>query len=410
MTSGEQRLLATLDALERNQQMLTQLLAQQAQSASSSGADPDSPKSLAARDLSKILKPPAAFSAKTRDDELIKWPSWSWEFEQFLSTLDEAYQHDFVRLREHSKTPVTMNTLTDAEQHRSRIMYGLLASLLNGRLKRVLKTVSHSNGYESYRQISVDLKPSSRTRALALISMIHSWPPFDNKAGLQSQMLRLEQAIGEYDTIASAPMSDDQKLASLLRCLTGQLRQHINIIMEDSWTYDTLWSVVARYDSSSSKWGASVAATYGLAEGKGGSFQDQQTPMEIDRLGKGKGKGHKGKEGKGTKGDTKGKKGKGKGKAKDGQNSSQNANRNPAANRKCHNCQQKGHSLHVIAHIPARFNRLKVSSQQPMQIQVRHQVPQAQVRQRQQPRHRFAELRMTCQPLTSVSQVQARCV
>ena len=117
MTSGEQRLLATLDALERNQQMLTQLLAQQAQSASSSGADPDSPKSLAARDLSKILKPPAAFSAKTRDDELIKWPSWSWEFEQFLSTLDEAYQHDFARLREHSKTPVMMNTLTDAEQY-----------------------------------------------------------------------------------------------------------------------------------------------------------------------------------------------------------------------------------------------------------------------------------------------------
>ena len=269
--------------------------------------------------------------------------------------------------------------------------------------------MSHSNGYESYRQISVDLKPSSRTRALALISMIHSWPPFDNKAGLQSQMLRLEQAIGEYDTIASAPMSDDQKLASLLRCLTGQLRQHINIIMEDSWTYDTLRSVVARYDSSSSKWGASVAATYGLAEGKGGSFQDQPTPMEIDRLGKGKGKGHKGKEGKGTKGDTKGKKGKGKGKAKDGQRirKTPTVTLQPIGSA---TIVSRRATSHVIAHIPARFNRLNVSSQQHMQIQVRHQVPQAQVRQRQQPRHRFAELRMTCQPLTCVSQVQARCV
>ena len=185
--------------------MLTQLLAQQAQSASSSGADPDSPKSLAARDLSKILKPPAAFSAKTRDDELIKWPSWSWEFEQFLSTLDEAYQHDFARLREHSKTPVMMNTLTDAEQHRSRIMYGLLASLVNDRLKRVLKTVSHSNGYESYRQISVDLKPSSRTRALALISMIHSWPPFDNKAACRAKCCVLSKPLESMTALPVPP-------------------------------------------------------------------------------------------------------------------------------------------------------------------------------------------------------------
>ena len=205
----------------------------------------------------------------------------------------------------------------------------------------MLKTIPNANGFEAYRQISADLKPSSRTRALALISMIHSWPVFGNKAGLLSQLLRLEQAIGEYDSIASVPMSDDQKVASLLRCLTGQLRQHVNVLMEDSWTYDTLRSVVVRYDASSSKWGASVAATFGLAEGKGGTFQDQPTPMEIDRLGKeGKGKGGKSRE---DKGDSKGKgKGKGKNKGKDGKAKGKQAH-NPAANKTCHNCQRKGH-------------------------------------------------------------------
>ena len=97
----------------------------------------------------------------------------------------------------------------------------------------MLKTVPGRNGCEAYRQISVDLKQSSHTRALALVQMTHRWPVFDNKGGLLSQVLRLEQAFGEYDPIASSPMSDDQKVASLLKCLSGQLRQRLNIIMED---------------------------------------------------------------------------------------------------------------------------------------------------------------------------------
>ncbi|CAE7209997.1 unnamed protein product [Symbiodinium sp. CCMP2456] len=76
--------------------------------------------------------------------------------------------------------------------------------------------------------------------------------------------------MAEYDSIASQALSDDQKVVSLLRCLTGQLRQHVNLTMEDSWTYAELRGLVARYDASSSKWSASVAATYGLSEGKGG--------------------------------------------------------------------------------------------------------------------------------------------
>ena len=54
-------------------------------------------------------------------------------------------------------------------------------------------------------------------------------------------------------------------------------------------TYEALRSVVARYDAFSSKRGASVAATFGLSEDKSGTFQDQPTPMEIDRTYKGKG-------------------------------------------------------------------------------------------------------------------------
>ena len=145
-------------------------------------------------------------------------------------------------------------------------------------------------------------------------------------------------------------MSDDRRVVSLLRCLTGQLRQHVNLTMEDSWSYAELRSLVARYDASSSKWGASVAAAYGLTEGKGGVLvnaapaSSEAVPMEIDRLAKGKPKGGKDSKGKPKGKFDKGKKGKGDTKGKKGDKSKPySPNPNPAANKTCHNCGRKGH-------------------------------------------------------------------
>ena len=203
---------------------------------------PASSSPLAARDLSKVLKHPSSFGqgCKTRDEELVKWPSWSWEFEQYLSTLDREFAVDFTRIKDNPKTPIVMGTLSDAEKDRSRIMLGF----------------------------ADDLRPNSRQRALALIQATNGWPVFDLKQGLLSQVVRLEQAMSEYDSVTSAPLSDDQRLSALLRCLSGQLRQRSNIMLEDSWTYQTLRGVVCRYDASSSKWNASIAATYALIEAK----------------------------------------------------------------------------------------------------------------------------------------------
>ena len=342
VAAGEARLLEILTGMQQNQQVLTELLRSQQE-----GRESSSSSGLAAKDLSKVLKHPTSFSCQTRDEELVKWPAWAWEFEQYLGTLDKSFQVDFKRLKDNAKTVVDFSVLTETEKDRS---YGLLASLLNDRLKRLLKTVGDNNGYEAYRLISLELRPSSRTRALALMQTIHNWPVFDSKQGLLAQVVRLEQAMAEYDSIASQAMSDDQRVVSLLRCLTGQLRQHVNLTMEDSWSYAELRSLVARYDASSSKWGASVAAAYGLTEGKGGVLinaapaSSEAVPMEIDRLSKGKPKG--GKDGKGKpKGKfDKGKKGKGDAKGKKGDKTKPySPNPNPAANKTCHNCGRKGH-------------------------------------------------------------------
>ncbi|CAE7864336.1 unnamed protein product, partial [Symbiodinium necroappetens] len=264
MSAGEQKLLEVLSGMQQTQALLAQMFQQQSAGSSQASA--------------------AEFGCKSRDEELVRWATWSWEFEQYLGTLDREYILDFKRLADHPKKEIVFGTLSSAEQDRARIMYGLLASLVNDRLRRVLKTIPHQNGYEGYRQIALDLKPSSRTRALALMTAISSWPLFDQKQGLLSQVVRLEQAMSEYDAIASQSLSDDQKVASLLRCLSGPLMKHVQLVMEDHWTYDTLRALVLRFDAASSKWSSSIAATYGLGE-KGGSYTNGPTPMEIDRIG-----------------------------------------------------------------------------------------------------------------------------
>ena len=64
--------------------------------------------------------------------------------------------------------------------------------------------------------------------------------------------------MAEYDGIASQPLSDDQKVAFLLRCLSGALLKHVQLVTEDHWNYDTLGALVLRFDAASSKWSTSL--------------------------------------------------------------------------------------------------------------------------------------------------------
>ena len=85
-----------LNMMQQNQQMLTQMMQQQQQQqqqaqAASSSSSGSTQAGLGAKDLSKVLKHPPVFSCKNRDEELIRWPSWSWEFEQYLITLHKEF-------------------------------------------------------------------------------------------------------------------------------------------------------------------------------------------------------------------------------------------------------------------------------------------------------------------------------
>ena len=291
-------------------QILMQRMAEATQAASAAAqaaaysSTASSSKPLGLSDLTKVLPKPEPFRPSTRDEEFAQWPQWSWAFEQYLSCLDPSFDkelHEYAR----QSTPVLLESLSEQAKARSRIVYGMLNGLLYERGRRLLRSVPSQNGFEAWRLLSNDLMPKTRNRVLALLRTINSWPSFDAKQGIAQQLLRLEAAFEEYAQLERGGLPENNKMATLLSCLTGQLRQHANVVISDDSTYRDLRELVLRWDGAQTKWQSSVASSYGLQEGKKGLHDSGDVvPMDVDRVakaGRGKYKGGRGK-GKGDKG------------------------------------------------------------------------------------------------------------
>ncbi|CAE7512900.1 unnamed protein product [Symbiodinium natans] len=263
MGQAEQQLVNILQGVAQTQAAMTQTQAaltkflQEQDSAKGSS-------SLKGRDLAKVLKQPPPLVAKNRDEELGAWPSWSWEFEQWLTVLDPAFTADLASIKAKGNNVITEAELSDEQKERSKLLYGILAGLLHDKGKRLLRSIGGQNGFEGYRSISADLMPSNRTRALALLQAINSWPTFENKHGIAQQLLKLEAAMNEYETLQRGGLTEDTKIAAVLRWVTGQLRQHVNVLVTDTTTYDEVRALVLRWDAAQQRWSHSVAQSYGL--------------------------------------------------------------------------------------------------------------------------------------------------
>ncbi|CAE7534628.1 GIP [Symbiodinium sp. CCMP2592] len=204
-------------------------------------------------DLTKVLPKPDPFRPTTRDEEFAQWPQWSWTFEQYLSCLEPEFRQ---------QTAVILSSLDESAKRRSRLLYGMLNGLLYERGRRLLRSVQDQNGFEAWRLLSKDLMPKTRNRVLALLRTINSWPSFAAQQGLAQQLLRLESAFEEYERLQPDRLPENNKMATLLSCLTGQLRQRANVVISDDSSYSDLRELVLRWDGANTKWQTSKPGHY----------------------------------------------------------------------------------------------------------------------------------------------------
>ena len=143
-------------------------------------------------DLAKVLNKPERFPANTRDEELAMWRTWSWNFLQWLSAIDADYIGDINTIKGALDVPVAMTDMTSATRTRSLQLYSILASVLHECGRAVLRAVADQNGYEAFRVLEADLAPTNKSRHLAILAAISSYPSFNPKISLMQQVLKLE--------------------------------------------------------------------------------------------------------------------------------------------------------------------------------------------------------------------------
>ena len=288
-----------------------QAAAQAAQAAAAtSGATSSSSKDQ--KDLYKLIPKPPGFSPSDREQEVAQWRDWFWVFKQYLLVVDGSFEKDLEDLDKNVENEVDWDLLDDQEQKRGRFLYSLLSTLLSGRLLSLVRNVEHSNGLEALRQLLQNCQPKARNRTLSMLQSLMAYPAFNMKSSVMAQVMRLEEHFTQYERLGGK-VGDEMKTAILLKSISGPLKVHLNLSLNEGSSYAKVREVIRAYDTATTKWSDATSIQYPLQP-----YPDTSgpAPMDIDRLQAeiNRLKGQKGKDGK-AKG--KGKEPKGKGKGKD---------------------------------------------------------------------------------------------
>ena len=232
----------------------------------------------------KLLPKPPNFAPADRDQEVLQWHDWYWCFKQYLVVVNEKYEKDLEEVLKAPSTEVDWDLLDASEQQRGRFFYGLLGSLLQGRLLGLVKNVLNSNGLEAMRQLIQNCQPMARNRTMSLLQGIMSYPSFNMKNSILPQIVKLEEHFMVYERLGGK-LADEMKAAVLLRSISGPLKVHLNLAVNEGSSYAQIRGAIMSYDVATTKWNESASLQYVTP----GQDSTGLAPMEVDRV-KGKGK------------------------------------------------------------------------------------------------------------------------
>ena len=87
-------------------------------------------------------------------------------------------------LQQRSENEVKLSSMTAEEKGRSEKLYAILVGLLRNRPLKLLRAVEGRNGYEVWRQLSLQLAPKTRSRSIALLQAFLNHPNFTKDKGM----------------------------------------------------------------------------------------------------------------------------------------------------------------------------------------------------------------------------------
>ena len=299
-----------------SQQLMTQLSAQSTGDAPAAGSPSRTAKFAHA---SKMVRMPDPFTAVGAEAAQTAWPDFELNLLAWLGAADTEFETDLQWISDHVDTEFDMDVHSDDMATRSKELHSILVGLLRNRSLKVLRGVSGRNGYEVYRQLLKLFKPSTRPRAMALLSALMGLPTFGKDKSLYDHIQGLDRLMSEYQKASGLSVPDEVSLSVLVRCLPAHIRQHVQLSLDQSSTYATVRSRVLGFETVTNNWAPSrIHSEFGIIGTSASSAQDTGgfAPMDISRVEtKGKQKGKSKSKGK-SKMDVSSHKGKGKVKGK----------------------------------------------------------------------------------------------
>eukprot|EP00435_Cladocopium_sp_Y103_P063021 s303_g24.t1 len=278
-------------------------------------------------EASKVVRQPEPFGSENHEDDLAKWQDFNVTFKAWLFYGNKHFEVDLHRVEvTHADTPIAnVDGEPQEVQDRCHQLYSILTGMLRGKPLRLLRQVSHRNGFEVWRQLSQLFMPRTKSRAISILAALMNIPSFTLKdRTLLDQVLGLERLRTEYVRSSGVDLPDDIMLSVLVKALPKAIQQHVQLQLNESSTYNE----VTLYQHSILAWCSSwtpskIHSELGILPQSSSSVSNPNAnnmgpaPMEIDRFEKGKGKGkskgkQKGKDNPKGKGKSKSDKGKGK--------------------------------------------------------------------------------------------------
>jgi len=226
------------------------------------------------------------------------WEDWSWNFKNYVSvhSLDAAQTLTKVESIDVEITDALLQDpdpdVTAQRINFSRKLHYLLALITKGSARLVVRQLSTSNGYETWRNLFKNFALPGATRHVGLLTRILK-PVFRSEC-FEQDFHQWESLKSTFETQTGNALPDSVLVALLLNETSGLLQQHLRLNSGTLKTYADVRSTIMQYHQSAHVLKQSTLPHSG------------PMPMDIGYFGKSGGKG---------KGKTFGSKGKGKGKS-----------------------------------------------------------------------------------------------
>ena len=190
-----------------------------------------------------------------------------------------------------------MSSYSVDEQGLSNKLYAILTSYLKGSkcLNLVRSEMKHKDGFRLWKQLHQEFLPSTRSRSLALAQALAGYPSFPKEKSVLECILNYEELVAQFEELSGSDYPDELKSATLIRCAEASVRQHLQLTIKDSTTYQEIKDAILSHEKASKTWSQdSILKSVNINRPTDPLQSNGPMPMEVDRIedkGKSKGKG-----------------------------------------------------------------------------------------------------------------------